>query len=286
MQKKKPKRLTEETRLKTEEESRRRAEVEARLKEEETRLQAEQEARLAAEAEAQRIADEGRARAEEEARLRTEAERLKEEQARAQAEIDSQREAEIASPVESGAMELSWVETAADRDDQTADALPVLDEPVSQDVPLPSAPEVRTPAKAIDVLFAEKGIASAQDDAGIPMEILNRLGSPEPAEREAGLMEVVQIGGEDAFRCISKAFDDQVVEVRNAAARALFALQPDRAADIYSRTARRDARATPQDRPGIGRLRYRRRRGGQLNRREPGENLRRIFVTVPDGQGW
>jgi hypothetical protein len=62
--------------------------------------------------------------------------------------------------------------------------------------------------------------------------VLNRLSSSDPGEREAALDEVVQVGGDEAFRCIVKSFDDQIVEVRNAAARALFALQPDRAASF------------------------------------------------------
>ena len=64
----------------------------------------------------------------------------------------------------------------------------------------------------------------------IPSEVLKRLNSSEASERIAALREVVQIGGDDAFRYISRAFDDQIVDVRNAAARALYDLNPDRAA--------------------------------------------------------
>ncbi|MFN2513802.1 MAG: TonB family protein, partial [Pyrinomonadaceae bacterium] len=81
-------------RLRTEEEARRRAEAEARLKEEEARRQTEKAARLAAEQEAVRLATEAqqlteqaRLRTEEEARLRAAAEaRLKKEEARRQTE--------------------------------------------------------------------------------------------------------------------------------------------------------------------------------------------------------
>src|SRR6185312_3205726 len=94
----------------------------------------------------------------------------------------------------------------------------------------PAAPEVSGEVKGIDVVFAEKGIVVAEDDGGIPSDVLRRLASPDPADRQAALAEVVRVGGDDAFRCICKAFDDQAVEVRNAAANALFDLQPDRAA--------------------------------------------------------
>ncbi len=97
-------------------------------------------------------------------------------------------------------------------------------------------------------MFAEKGIAASEDDAGIPSEILERLNSPEASEREAALAEVVRVGGDDAFRCITRAFDDQSVDVRNAAANALFELQPDRAAS-FTRALRE---GTPERRRRIG----------------------------------
>jgi HEAT repeat protein len=59
---------------------------------------------------------------------------------------------------------------------------------------------------------------------------LKGLNSSDASERQAALREVVQVGGDDAFRCITRAFDDQIVDVRNAAARALYDLNPDRAA--------------------------------------------------------
>jgi HEAT repeat protein len=86
------------------------------------------------------------------------------------------------------------------------------------------------PAKEIEVLFAEKGIASAEEEGGIPSHILNRLNSSEASEREAALAEIAHVGGEDSFGSISGAFDDPSEQVRNAAARALYDLQPDRAA--------------------------------------------------------
>ncbi|MCA1606547.1 MAG: HEAT repeat domain-containing protein, partial [Acidobacteria bacterium] len=104
------------------------------------------------------------------------------------------------------------------------------------------------PTKEIEAFFEEKGIITAEDDSGIPSDIMKRLGSAEPYEREAALAEVVRVGGDDAFRCISRAFDDQSAEVRNAAARALYDLQPDRAA-TFTRALRE---GTPDRRRKIG----------------------------------
>lgn len=111
-----------------------------------------------------------------------------------------------------------------------------------------SVAQYQQPAKEIDVVQAEKGIVPTEDEAWIPSEVLNRLSSSDAVEREAALAEVVQIGGEDAFRCISKAFDDQVVEVRNAAARALYMLRLDHAA-TFTRALREGA---PERRRHIG----------------------------------
>src|SRR5207302_9168244 len=56
------------------------------------------------------------------------------------------------------------------------------------------------------------------------------------------------IGGEEAFRHISVAFDDPSIDVRNAAARAMFELQEDRAA-AFTRALRE---ATPERGRKIG----------------------------------
>ena len=69
-----------------------------------------------------------------------------------------------------------------------------------------------------------------------------------PAERAAALAELPDIGGEDAFHHINTAFDDQAIEVRTAAARALFDFQEDRAA-AFTRALRE---AAPERRRKIG----------------------------------
>jgi HEAT repeat protein len=131
---------------------------------------------------------------------------------------------------ETPATELSWVDVGISIEPDVVDVLPVEDEAVSAMEPSFVGSQDEKSAKAIDVLFAEKGIAAAEDDTGIPTEILKRLSSPDAGERQAALRQVAQVGGDDAFRCITRAFDDQSADVRNAAARALYDMQPDRAA--------------------------------------------------------
>jgi HEAT repeat protein len=77
---------------------------------------------------------------------------------------------------------------------------------------------------------------------------LNQLTSDKAGERAAAVVELARTGGEDAFRHINTAFDDQSVEVRSTAARALFDSQADRAA-AFTRALRE---ATPARRRKIG----------------------------------
>jgi len=74
------------------------------------------------------------------------------------------------------------------------------------------------------------------------------LGSESVNERCAAVTALPQVGGEDAFTHISGAFDDPAVEVRNAAARAMFSFQSDRAAS-FTRALRA---GTPERRRRIG----------------------------------
>src|SRR5207302_792773 len=86
------------------------------------------------------------------------------------------------------------------------------------------------------------------EGAGVSSALLNQLQSSKPAERAAAVSELPDIGGEDAFHRINAAFDDQTIEVRSAAARALFDFQEDRAA-AFTRALRE---ATPERRRKIG----------------------------------
>jgi HEAT repeats len=88
-------------------------------------------------------------------------------------------------------------------------------------------------SREIDRAVTEKGIVSTEEEfSTVPHAILRHLGSEDADERAEAVTYLGRLGGEDAFREISAAFDDPVQEVRNAAARALFELSTDRAASF------------------------------------------------------
>jgi len=84
---------------------------------------------------------------------------------------------------------------------------------------------VAEPAKPISV-----GDTVADDV--IPADISERLQSADSSQRAAALVDLAEAGGDESFTLITKSFDDPSVEVRNAAARALYSLQPDLAASF------------------------------------------------------
>ena len=86
------------------------------------------------------------------------------------------------------------------------------------------------------------------EDLDLPADVLSRLNSESSSERSVGLGELARLGGENAFHIIARAFDEDAEDVRNAAARALFDLQPDRAAS-FARTLRE---GSPERRRRVG----------------------------------
>jgi hypothetical protein len=226
-------RAEEEQRQRIEVETRRRAETEARIREEEEKRRLEEEARRQAEEEAQRLAAEAHLRAEEEALRRAEAEALlREQEARLRAEeaarllagADERRVAESEIRTEKfEAEEVSWIESAVDNlhSSVVAEAETTVDE---------SSKEPAKDLNQIEVAVAQP--AEAAEQKPIPPELLRKLESQQPSERAAGLMELARMGNDENFENITRAFDDSSVDVRNAAARALYALHSDRAASF------------------------------------------------------
>ena len=210
--------LAEENRVQPKEETRRRAEVEARLKKEEVRLRKAQEAR--SKAAARLIAEPGRLESDEDDLSKS---------------FDQPFQLEALPPGYSSP-ELSWVRSSPDISGNP-DLLQLEDDSVHEE-----------PSQETETFLAEKGIISAEDDSSIPSDVLKRLNSPEAGERKAALAEVLRAGGDDAFSHITPAFDDQSADVRNAAARALYDLQSDRAA-TFTRALRE---GTPERRRKIG----------------------------------
>lgn len=94
----------------------------------------------------------------------------------------------------------------------------------------------------------ETAIEVYRGDANIPPDVILLLKSDSWSERCVGLHELAQLGSENGFEFINRAFDDQSEEVRNAAALALFNLHPDRAAS-FARILRE---GSPERRGRIG----------------------------------
>ena len=248
--------VEEEGRRQGEEEHRRLAELEAiRHKAEEgARQRAEREQQLRAEIEAlrqaeaehrQRIAErEAERRVEEEARLRTEG------QSQSVADevpyLIGEPITELPSVAEGSTMEAPWVDLGTHKKDM----LEIL--PLAGEFPAVGLVEItpdEEPAKRIEVVRSEKGIAQVDDGlSSVPSLILERLDSEDSRERGAALIALARMGGNDSFRLITKAFDDSSPDVRNAAARALHDLQPDRGAS-FTRALRE---GSPERRRRIG----------------------------------
>src|SRR5678816_3409804 len=193
-----------ESRLRAEEEAQRRAEEEYRIKTEvEARQREEAEQRHRTEEESQRHVQEAYRRQSEAARL------LDDERAFG---LESQGEVE-----KSSAPEMVWGDVA----------LPEAKPSAKAAEPTVSSQPMHVEDKGIEFVRAEKGIAPLGEDSDISAELVTRLNSDEPEERAGALADLARLGGDDAFRFIGKAFDDQSVDDRNAAARALYDLQPD-----------------------------------------------------------
>jgi TubC N-terminal docking domain len=256
-------RAEEAARQYAEAESRRQAEEAARHRaEEEAQRQAEAESKLRAEEESRlKAADETRQHAEMEARIRSEvaAKIRAEDEARQRVEADSHRPETPSSQKEIYPFEIERSE---------------VEEPPARKV----SGKVNEIVEWFDVGIEGQGAVSAdqhpshesfaglmQDDSGgefravsvpegetspsaVSAATVIQLSSDKSAERAAAVVELARSGGEDAFRHINTAFDDQSVEVRSTAARALFNSQDDRAA-AFTRALRE---ATPARRRKIG----------------------------------
>ena len=95
----------------------------------------------------------------------------------------------------------------------------------------PVAVELDDQAKSLTLVTGENGLTQVNDDSPLS-QAAARLQSSNPAERCEALMNLSQLGTEESFDLIATCFDDPSVQVRNAAARALCELNPDRAASM------------------------------------------------------
>jgi hypothetical protein len=100
----------------------------------------------------------------------------------------------------------------------------------------------------IDAATTEKGIAPISSNGDLLAKVLEGLNSKSSGDRASALTDLSRIACDQAFSAISKAFDDPSPEVRNAAAKALYGLEPD-PSSAFTRALRA---ATPERRQQIG----------------------------------
>jgi hypothetical protein len=252
----------EAARLNAEAEARRQAAARAQLQaEEESRLRAEAEVRQRSELEARIRAEiETKIRAEEVERQEAEAARRHAEHQRILAEEAAKASSRPEFPFE---IERSEIDEAP-----AAPAEPSHVTEIAEwfDVGIENRDQMQA-VEAPPLTLPDDHFGAMHDDAGgefAPVSVpetnfapearalsptaLRQLSSEKPAERAAAVNDLPRVGGEEAFRRVSAAFDDQSIEVRSAAARAMFELQEDRAA-AFTRALRE---ATPERRRKIG----------------------------------
>jgi hypothetical protein len=247
--------------LASREEARRQAEAQARMQaEEEIRFRAEAEVRQRAELEARIRAEiEAKMRAEEVEREQSEVARRRAEHERILAE-EAAKDAQAKSIVELGNIEAD--DPGAVHVDHTnvteiAEWFDVGSEnraSVSEDQSAPlTLPDNNFGSLHDDAggEFAAVSVPESNfvaDTSGLPPALGRQLQSQSAADRAAAVNQLPHLGGEEAFHHVSAAFDDPSVEVRNAAARAMFELQEDRAA-VFTRALRE---GTPHRQRNIG----------------------------------
>ena len=236
----------EQIRLRAQQEERERAEATARDRVElEARIRAEIEAKIRAE-------EEERHRAEAEIRRRAEHERIVAEEAtRAAAksdlpfEIERPEVDEPASPADAKVTDIAeWFEVGLENRKEIVPVEPVESPFIPEDNFGPINDDIESEFTPVSV----PEMSPSVEPSYVSADLARQLTSSKASERAAAVNDLPRFGGEDAFRHISSAFDDQSAEVRNAAARALFDWQEDRAA-AFTRALRE---ATPERRRKIG----------------------------------
>lgn len=104
------------------------------------------------------------------------------------------------------------------------------------------------PAETVGLQPEKTEVPTFREGLDTPADVIPPLNNGDSSERSIGLTDLERFGCEDAFHIIAQAFDDQSEDVRNAAARALFELQPDRVASF----ARMLREGSPDRRRRIG----------------------------------
>jgi len=267
----------QEAQRRADEVARRQAEEAARLRaEEEARREVEEHARMRVEQEERNRVDSAqRERAELEARIRAEI------QAKIRAEETERREADARRRVDEEAHRRAEHERiVAEEAAKAATSKPYpfeIERSEVEDPPLGNASskiteieewfqvDLQNRKEIVPVTVESDFLGGTEEEASefravsipeesfgpsahLPAAVSEQLASGSSTERLAAVSNLPHIGGEEAFRHISAAFDDPSMVVGNAAARALFTLQEDRAA-AFTRALRE---ASPDRRRKIG----------------------------------
>jgi HEAT repeat protein len=140
---------------------------------------------------------------------------------------------------------------------ETNAATPIRMSPIAESArveqqPLPPTPAFETrppvassdpePVRGAEIVKADKGLSlldgSDEDNYSIiPKGIQLRLASDDANERAQSVLALARLNTDEAFDQICAAFDDPAEEVRNAAARAIYDMNGDRA-DSFTRALR------------------------------------------------
>jgi len=210
------------------------AEAHARAKEEE-------QMRLKLESERRNAAIAAQSRAEQEKRIREEIEMFRrlEDEERPRLEAASLQLADAEARLEERKERLreeAEARALAEEELSSVDAgQPVMNKQPLVDDDANEKPEPRVSyAKPVAVAEAEAMDEAVPRPAVMPA-ISSYLNSVDPYKRAAAVAELARSGSPDAFDRIVVCFDDHSPHVRNAAARALRKLEPDRTVDTFNR---------------------------------------------------
>ena len=218
------------------------AEVRRRAADDAYRLIAEKAQRVEAESHA-RAKEEERMRAKLEAELRNagiEAQSRAEQEKRIREEIEIFRrlEEEERPRIEGATLQLADAEARLqERKDQLpveAEARAVAEEEFITDGDHQASVAEKAAAPEVNERFASVPSDEVAASVVAPT-IATYLNSVNPYKRAAAVAELARSGSPDAFSRIVLCFDDHSYQVRNAAARALGKLEPDRTVDLFNR---------------------------------------------------
>ncbi len=160
-------------------------------------------------------------RAEAEARLQQQKDRLKAEE---DARLRAEEQLNILAQYQRSAV------SETEQYDEAVEGLSPVMPPVADKASM-SLPE------QVAAVGPEESPISLSDDAAssVPPSIAVYLNSVDPYKRAAAVAELARSHSKDAFSLIANCFDDHSPQVRNAAARALHKLEPNRSVDLFNR---------------------------------------------------